>query len=114
MDEKKEVPLHRERLNLPDKEAAEKLRERHNKQLKADMREVFSSPAGRRVLRRFMNICGYGRGVIGANPALGMDVLHGTLYNSARLQVFLELIEFLPEAVMKDCQYGVFEDFLEQ
>lgn len=111
--EEKKVPLHRERLNLPDKEAVEKAREKQNRQTKADMREVFSSPAGRRVLKRFMSVCGYKRQKIGGNAAMGLDVLQGTFYNTVREQVFLEFIEFLPEAVLKDCEFGIFEDFLD-
>lgn len=113
-EEKKEIPLHRQRLNLPDKEVVEKERERQNRQLKSDMCEVFGSPAGRRVLRRFMRVCGYKCQKVGGNPAMGMDVLHGTFYNAVREQVFLEFIEFIPEAVLKDCEFGVFEDLLEQ
>lgn len=112
MAEKKVVPLHRERLNLPDNEDQQKLRELKRKQLKEDMREVFNTPAGRRVLRYLMNLGGYKKGKIGGNVQLGMDVLHGTLYNTAREQLILELVEFIPDNVLKDCEFGVFEDFL--
>lgn len=114
MSDEKSIPLHRERLNLPDKTAIEKDREKHSKQLKSDMREVFNSPAGRRVLRKFMNVCGYKCQKIGGNPTMGLDVLQGTFYNATREQVFLEFKEFIPEAVLKDCEFGIFDDFLEQ
>lgn len=112
MDEKKAVPLHRERLNLPDHEDQQKLREQKKKQLKDDMRATFNTPAGRRVLRYLMNLGGYKRGKIGGNAQMGMDVLQGTLYNTAREQLVLELIEFVPDSVLKDCEFGVFEDLL--
>jgi hypothetical protein len=114
MSQEKKLPLHRERLNLPDKEAVEKEREKHSKQLKSDMNEVFNSPAGRRVLKHFMGICGYKRQKVGGNPSMGMDILEGTFYNCVREQVLLEFIEAIPEQVKKDCEFGVFEDLLEQ
>lgn len=114
MSEKEKLPLHRERLNLPDKESIEKEREKHGKQLKSDMNEVFNSPAGRRVLKYFMSICGYKRQKVGGNPTMGMNILEGTFYNCVREQVLLEFIEAIPEQVKKDCEFGVFEDLLDQ
>lgn len=113
-EDKKEIPLHRERLNLPDKEESSKKRDCARKQLVEDMRVTFNTPAGRRVLRYFMSICGYKRQKVGANPAMGMDILHGTFYNAVREQVILEFIDVIPEAVLKDCEFGVFEDLLDQ
>jgi hypothetical protein len=113
-EEKKSIPLHRERMNLPDKEEATKTREKYRKQLAEDMRVTFSTPAGRRVLRYFMSICGYKRQKVGANPAMGLDILHATFYNAVREQVILEFIDIIPDAVLKDCEFGVFEDLLEQ
>lgn len=112
-DEKKHIPLHRERMNLPDNDIARALNDRKRKQFADDARACFSTPGGRRVLRHFMNICGYKRQKIGGNPQLGMDVLQGTFYNAVREQVLLEFIEAIPDAVLKDCEFGVFEDLLE-
>jgi hypothetical protein len=113
-EEKKDIPLHRQRLNLPDKEEATKLRENFRKQLAEDMRVTFNTPSGRRVLRYFMSICGYKRQKVGGNPAMGLDILHGTFYNAVREQVILEFIEVIPDAILKDVEFGVFEDLLEQ
>jgi hypothetical protein len=109
-EEKKEVPLHRERLGLLDKEAQGKLLERKRKLLSSDMAVCFNTPEGRRVLRYIMTICGYKKSKIGGNAALGMDILQGTYYNAAREQICLELIEFIPDYILKDAEFGIFSD----
>ena len=111
--EKPHIPLHRERMGLPDNEEQKKLREQKRKQLREDCRVVFNSPSGRRVLRYLINITGYGLQKVGGNPAIGMDLHAGLLYNCAREQVFLELKEFISDEVLKDCLFGVFDDLIE-
>lgn len=109
-EEKKEIPMHRERLNLPNKEEQQKLTEAKRKQLSADLKVCFSSIEGRRVLRYLMNICGYKKSKVGGNPALGMDVAQGTIYNAARENVCIELLEFIPPYIIKDVEYGTIEE----
>lgn len=109
-DEKPHVPLHRERLNLPDNKEIQELNEKKKKQLRSDMQEVFNSPAGRRVLRYIINITGYGLQKIGGNPQIGMDLHAGLLYNCAREQVFLELKRFIPTDILKDAEFGTVSD----
>jgi hypothetical protein len=106
MSEKKEIPLHRERLGLPANDAQEKVRQEKRKQLKEDCRVTFGPAAGRRVLRYLMDLAGYKKSKVGGNPGLGMDVLTGTLYNSARELVILEMLEFLPVEVRRDVEFG--------
>ena len=113
MIEKEKVPLHKERLDLRDHKDQQELQIKKRKQLRADMQEVFNSPAGRRVLRYLMNLTGWKKGVVGGNPAMGMDVLHGSFYNASRLQVMVELSEHIPVDILRDCEFGVFADFLE-
>jgi hypothetical protein len=113
MTEEKRKPLHRDRIDSPDKNAAEELRQQKRKQLKEDCRVTFSSPAGRRVLRYLMDLAGYRKSKVGGNPALGMDVLTGTLYNSARELVVLEMLEFLPLEVRRDVEFQPFEELIE-
>ncbi len=108
--EKPHVPLHRERMGLPDNVEQKKLREQKTKQLKEDCRVTFSPPAGRRVLRYLMNIAGYKKSKVGGNPQLGMDVQIGTVYNAARELVLLELIEFIPQDVLRDCEFGTWAE----
>ena len=100
-------------MGLPDNEEQKKLREAKVKQLKEDCRVTFSPPAGRRVLRYLMNIAGYKKSKIGGNTSLGMDVLHGTYYNSARELVILELLEFIPQDILKDVEFGTFSEIEE-
>ena len=62
------------------------------------------------MLKYLMLICGYRRQKIGGNPQIGMDIHAGLLYNCAREQIFIELAEFIPAYILKDAEYGVFED----
>ena len=112
-EEKPRVPLHRERLDLPDNKEVLELRDKKRKALRNDMQEVFNSPAGRRVLRYIMNLTGWKKGVVGANPSMGMDILHGSFYNATRLQLMVELSEHIPVDILKACEFGVFDDLLE-
>ena len=109
-EDKKELPMHRERLNLPDKDVQQKLTEAKRKQLSADLKVCFGSIEGRRVLRYLMNICGYKKSKVGGNSSLGMDIMQGTLYNSARENVCLELLEFIPPYIIRDVEYGTHEE----
>jgi hypothetical protein len=109
-EEKSKVPLHKERMGLLDKDTQYKLLEAKRKALSSDMAVCFNTAEGRRVLKYILNICGYRKGKVGGNPQLGMDVFQGTMYNAAREQVAIELIEHIPVYIMKDCEYGVFKD----
>ena len=110
MIEEKEVPLHRERLNLVDKNTFQQITEAKRKQLKQDMAKVFGPPEGRRVLRYLMNISGYKRSKIGGNQQIGMDVLTGTMYNTSREGLCLEFIEHIPNYILRDVEFGTFEE----
>ena len=112
-EEKTEQPFHRERLNLPDKDEQQKLNERKRKQLVQDLAVCFNSPAGFRVLRYLMDITGYKRSKVGANTTLGMDIMQGTLYNSARELVMIELLEFIPVYILKKVDFGAAEELEE-
>lgn len=114
MSEEKKIPLHRERLNLPDPTVASEAREKKHKQLIEDCRVTFSPSAGRRVLRYIFTQAGYKKSKIGGVPALGMGVLETTLYNCAREQLILELLQFIPEEVLRDVEFGTFSELEEQ
>ena len=109
-EEKSKIPLHKSRLDLPDKEALEKVRKEKRKGLVQDMAVVFDSPEGRRVLSFMMDLSGYRRNKIGGNPQLGMDIMTGTYYNCAREQLFLEIVEFIPVNILRKAEYGVAKD----
>ena len=109
-DEKKEIPFHKARLDLPDREDQVKLNDKRRKQLRRDMAFCFSTNEGRRVLRYLMNISGYKKLKVGGNPQLGMDVLQGSFYNVIREQVCLEFIEHIPTDILRDCEFGVFSE----
>ena len=110
MTEEKSIPLHRERLNLPDKGEQQELTERKRKQLTQDMAVTFDSVEGRRVLRYMMNAGGFKKGKIGGNAQIGLDILHCVLYNTAREQLLLEIFEFIPARILKDAEYGAHDD----
>ena len=110
MTEEKSIPLHRERLNLPDKGEQQELTERKRKQLTQDLAVCFNSPSGYRVLRHLMNITGFKKSKVGGNVTLGMDIMQGTLYNSARELVMIELLEFIPVYILKNVEFGAAEE----
>jgi hypothetical protein len=112
-ENKKEVPLHQSRLDLPDKEASQKVLAKKRKQMSADMAVCFGSVEGCRVLRYIIDICGFQKEKIGGNPQIGMDIHAGLLYNCAREQVFIELSELLPAYILKDVLFGKSEDLEE-
>ena len=110
MSEEKTIPLHRERLNLPDKVDQQKVNDIKKKQMSRDFAVVFNSVEGRRVLRFMMVLGGFKRPKIGGNTSLGMDVAYGTIYNAAREQLLLEIFEFVPSYILRDAEYGLHED----
>ena len=110
MTEEKSIPLHRERLNLPDKGEQQELTERKRKQLTQDLAVCFNSPSGYRVLRHLMNITGFKKSKVGGNPQIGMDVAQGVNYNCAREQVMIELVELIPVYILKNVEFGAAEE----
>jgi hypothetical protein len=109
-EKKKEIPLHRERLVDPKMEELKKLGEARRKQITSDMAFCFGTVQGRNALRFILNLCGYKQPKIGGNPALGLDILHGTFYNATREQIALEILEFIPDYIQKDVEHGNSQD----
>jgi hypothetical protein len=109
-DKKDKIPFHKARLNLLDKEALRNISEEKRKQLRRDMAFCFGTPEGRRVLKHIMDLTGFCREKIGGNPQIGMDIYAGLLYNCSREQVFLELSKFIPANILRDAEFGIFED----
>lgn len=95
------IPTHKQRLPLADKVQQAKLREAKLKHLKDDLAIVFSTQEGRRVLRYLMTEAGFQRNAVGGNPALGMDVAFGTIYNCGRESLYLELRQLIPARILK-------------
>jgi hypothetical protein len=112
-EDKKDIPMHRERLNLPDKGAAQKVTDAKRKKLRQDMAKVFGPPEGRRVLRFLMDLGGYRTIKIGGNPQLGMDVKDGTFYNASREQIVIEFLEHIPVYILKDIIFGTDQELEE-
>ena len=112
-EKKKEIPLHRERLNLPNKDELQKIKEKKKSQLAKDMAQTFNSVSGRATLRFILDICGYKKSKVGGNPALGMDVLVGTMYNSARENVAIEILDYVPDYIIRDVEHGTDRDLIE-
>lgn len=106
MSKEKEIPMHRERLNLPDKEAVKKVQDEKRKKIMQDMAMTFGTPEGMRSLEIIAKLCGFGKTNVGANPQLGMDVRDGTLYNASREGVYKELRTFLPARILKKVEFG--------
>lgn len=104
MDEEKEIPTHKLRLKQSD-EKLKKEAEAKRKQLAIDFNTTFSTPSGRRTLNSIMKICGFGRSSVGGNPALGMDIRDGTLYNAARQNIYLEIRNFLEPKLLQEVEF---------
>lgn len=89
---------HRSRGGITDRTAAEKILRQRRQQLISDFAAVASTNEGRRVFRYLKDFCGFHKTQVGGNPGLGMDVLHGTFYNSVRHGVYTEIRSLIPAA----------------
>lgn len=86
------------------REARERLRHKQEAQLKRDLNETFSTPAGRRSLFWLMQICGYQRPSVVADPQSGEVVINSTVYNEARRNLYLTLRSFLTRQILTDVE----------
>lgn len=111
--EQPHVPTHTQRSPSVNKEKQQKEFERRAKQLRFDMAITFGTPEGRRVLQWLISESGFQKSQVGGNPALGMDVLQGTLYNSARVSIYLELRQLIPAETLKLVEYENISEVLE-
>lgn len=102
----KEISLHRERLDNPDKERQKKELVARHRALQEDFALTFGTPHGRRVLSHIAKICGFGQTCVGANMQLGMNIKDGTFYNSARQSIYLELRPLIPVKILKPVEYN--------
>jgi len=69
-------------------------------QLRKDMNETFATASGRRTLRWIMELCGYQRPSIIADPVSGNPLLDGTIYNEARRNLYLSLRRYLSQEIL--------------
>jgi len=104
------VPLHQQRQG--DKDVFKKEQEQKERQLRMDFATTFGSPSGRKVLRWIMNQSGFAKSPIGGNPALGLDVDRGTLYNSARIALYSEIRYYVPHETLKQIEFEDINDIL--
>lgn len=107
------VPIHNQRSTSIDKEKQKEAFDRKVKTLRMDMAITFGTAEGKRVLKWLKDECGWGKSVVGGNPALGMDVAQGTIYNSARLNVYLELRSLVPHSILAEVEYESISEVLE-
>ena len=106
------VPTHTQRSPSVDRDKQTKELERRAKQLRFDFAITFGTPEGKRVLQWLIKESGYQKSQVGGNPQLGMDVLQGTLYNSARLSIYLEMRQLIPEETLKGVEYAELDSSL--
>lgn len=109
----KHVPAHTQRSTSTDKDEQKKQFERQVKNLRMDFALTFGTPEGKRVLKWIKEQAGWGKSVVGGNPGLGMDVLHGTLYNSVRLGMYTELRSMVPHGILNEVEYENIKEILE-
>lgn len=111
-EERKHIPTHTQRSHSVDHDKQTKEFEQRAKQLRMDFAITFGTPEGRRVLQWILKEAGYQRSQVGGNPQLGMDVLQGTLYNSARLSIYLEMRQLIPPETLKGVEYEHIDEIL--
>lgn len=112
-NEKPHIPIHTQRSTTVDKDKQRKELERQVKNLRIDFAVTFGSPEGHRVLKWIIQESGFNKNNVGGNPALGMDVLQGTLYNCARGSLYLEMRQFIPAETLKLVEYENVQEILE-
>lgn len=112
-EEKPFVPTHKQRSPSVDKDEQRKVLEKKHKNLRMDMAITFSTEEGKRVLRWILDECGYHKSCVGGNPALGMDVKDGTLYNAARETIYIELRQLIPHSILKEVEYENINEIIE-
>lgn len=112
-NEKLYVPSHNQRGTSSDKDKQKEIHERNVKNLRMDMALVFGTAEGKRVLRWIKNECGWGKSVIGGNPAIGMDVAQGVVYNGARLGIYLELRSLVAHSILQEVEYENINEVIE-
>ena len=106
------IPSHTKRSASADKDSQQAERVRRNKSVRMDFAMVFGTPEGRRVLQWVFRESGYSESQVGGNPSLGMDVLQGTLYNSARRSLYIEMRKLIPHEILKTVEFEVIEEEL--
>lgn len=111
--DQKHIPLHTQRSTSTDKDEQKKTQERMARNLRLDFAIAFGTPEGRKVLKWLKEECGWGKSVVGGNPALGMDVAQGTIYNASRLNVYLELRSMVPHSILTEVEYESVKEILE-
>lgn len=78
--------------------------------LKKDLNDTFATGSGRRTLRFLMDMCGYQRPSIIADPQSGNPLIDGTIYNEARRNLYLSIRKY----IHKDILTAVENEGLEQ
>lgn len=107
------IPIHTQRSPSVDRQKQTEKLARQVKELRMAFAITFSTPEGHRVLRWIIEQAGYQRSNIGGNPGLGMNVLQGTLYNSARQSVYLEMRQLIPATTLKLVEYEQVKEIFE-
>lgn len=110
--EKPFIPSHVQRSPATDKDKQHRDAERKVRQLRMDFALTFGPDEGKRVLKWMFQQSGYGQSDVGGNPALGMDVLQGTFYNSARKSLYIEMRKLIPHETLKNIEFENVEEEL--
>lgn len=112
MIEEKDLPVHKDRLASSSKTARQEQDRQKLSQLRQHLALTFETPDGIHALRFLMNLSGFHKNPVGGNPALGMDVSQGTIYNCGRESIYLELRALLPPRILKQIEYDQLEEEL--
>ncbi|MDE1866576.1 MAG: hypothetical protein KGI08_02550 [Thaumarchaeota archaeon] len=108
--EKPFIPTHTQRSSSKDKEEQEKALASRIKELRMSFAVCFSTPDGKKVLGWLLEQSGFLKSQVGGNPAIGMDVETGTLYNCARESLYIEMRRLVPSHILKEVEYQSMEE----
>jgi len=82
-------------MAVVDKKLIDEAKLKRDKQLTSDMRKVFGSDAGVRVLRWLMVECGYQSQSVVADKTTQNIYTDSTIYNEARRNLYLQMRSYL-------------------
>lgn len=107
--EKPFVPTHTQRSPAKDKDVQEKELASRIKELRMAFATCFGSEDGKKVLRWIKDQAGFHKSQVGGNPGIGMNVMEGTLYNSARESIYIEIRSLVPAHILREVEYQLEE-----
>lgn len=98
---------------LPSKKAAKREADRRElearlseqrERMTTAMRQTFATPEGKIVLRWLREECGFGKPILGANPATGEIDPMRTTYSAMQQGLYLRIRKFLTPEILREVE----------